>query len=1007
MKKKLLGLLLIVSMMLSIMPVTTFAEDNADISGTETVYNAVTESEQKQELTAVEKVQALIDALPDIDAITVENRTDVEEQLTTIDDEKILLTDEKRNLLDFTKYDSAINALNELDNMGGAEKPIVLESGTTNIYINPITVSEFGVTTAVYCNVYNGYNGGITEKSWGVKSTRCQKDSETGLYYIDIVEKFGQIVEGADYKIIIHTKDSNGKEHQTCEITFGIDCLGDTLTVTSEKIPHPDDSTKRANVAEWTKNSDKYGAEAYITSTGTIIGKYFPVNQPKEQIVAKYIADYAVVNATSDDGKVTTKKLESICKTLNVKQADVLEQYKKDYAKELADSTTYPNIANVETVEKLLGTYYTVTFNPNSGTLPEATSTTVTTDANGKLTSLPTPTRTGYDFLGWFSGETKWDLNRTITENMTLTAKWKDIVAPTGEIKLGTNSWKTVLNNITFGLFFKDAQEVEIIATDNSGEDVKIEYLLSDKGLSNDELANSTFTEYRGKFNIEPNNEYVIYAKLSDKTDNVTYINSNGIVLDNVVPVITGMEDGKNYCAAQTVTVTEKYADTVTVNGNSVTLDTNGQFTLSPAEVEQKIVVTDKAGNKTEITVTVNDGHTGGTADCTHKAVCTVCSEEYGEVNSVNHDFTEQVKSTDTLVSAATCQDKAVYYYTCSRCGVIEKNDTHTFEGELDSSNHAKTLGDWQSNESGHWKSYTCCPTVKSVEGKHTYEWKNENGQYWKKCNVCDHETDKKDIPEIAINGADKVCNGYDYTFTFTLPEGLNNPTAGYDCDLGSSLDVTDSGNGIYTVTVKADAYKNGYENGITNLEVIAAAETVEGYSISVSKQVEIISGHIGGTATCTEKAVCEICGDSYGALNSSNHVDPLKHTEAKSATTLAEGNIEYWHCENCGKYFSDKDANNEIQLSDTVVAKLSEKDDNKADDSKPSTDNKADNSKPSTDNKADNKKTTTENKSSDNKAVKTGDNSHMTAWITLLLASVGLLVVVGVYGRKKKDSKK
>lgn len=472
---------------------------------------------------------------------------------------------------------------------------------------------------------------------------------------------------------------------------------------------------------------------------------------------------------------------------------------------------------------------------------------------------------------------------------------------------------------------------MEIIATDNSGEDVKIKYLLSDKELSSDELAKAKFTAYTGKFNIEPNNEYVIYAKLSDKTDNVTYINSNGIVLDNVVPVITGMEDDKTYCAAQTVTVTEKYADTVTVNGN---------------------------------------------------------------------------------------QDKAVYYYTCSRCGVIEKNDTHIFEGELDSSNHAKTLGDWQSNESGHWKAYTCCPTVKSVEGKHTYEWKNENGQYWQKCNVCDHETDKKDIPEIAINGADKVCNGHDYTFTFTLPEGLRNPTAGYECGLGGQLDVTDSENGIYTVIVKADAYKRGYEDGITNLEVIAGAETAEAYPISVSKQVEILSEHIGGTATCTEKAICEICGDSYGVLNSSNHVDSLKHTEAKFATTLAEGNIEYWNCENCGKYFSDKDANNEIQLSDTVVVKLSEKDDNKADDSKPSTDNKTDNQKPSTDNKtenkkpstdnkADNKKVTTENKSSDNKAVKAGDNSYMTVWITLLLASVGLLAVVGVYGRKKKDSKK
>ena len=83
-------------------------------------------------------------------------------------------------------------------------------------------------------------------------------------------------------------------------------------------------------------------------------------------------------------------------------------------------------------------------------------------------------------------------------------------------------------------------------------------------------------------------------------------------MLDGTSPVITGIEDGKTYCEAQTVTITEKYVDTVTVNGTAVTLDATGSFTLAPADGEQKIVVTDKAGNTAEMTVTVNDGHTYG-----------------------------------------------------------------------------------------------------------------------------------------------------------------------------------------------------------------------------------------------------------------------------------------------------------------------------------------------------------------------------------------------------------
>ena len=89
-------------------------------------------------------------------------------------------------------------------------------------------------------------------------------------------------------------------------------------------------------------------------------------------------------------------------------------------------------------------------------------------------------------------------------------------------------------------------------------------------------------------------------------------------MLDGTSPVITGIENGKTYCEAQTVTVDEKYVDTVTVNGKKFTLDESGSFTLAPADGEQKIVVTDKAGNTAEMTVTVNDGHTFGAVSYTH-----------------------------------------------------------------------------------------------------------------------------------------------------------------------------------------------------------------------------------------------------------------------------------------------------------------------------------------------------------------------------------------------------
>ena len=444
---------------------------------------------------------------------------------------------------------------------------------------------------------------------------------------------------------------------------------------------------------------------------------------------------------------------------------------------------------------------YTITFDTVGG----STVASITQDYGTAIAAPADPTREGYTFIGWDKA-----IPATMpAENMIITAKWRDIAVPTGEIKIAENGWKSFLNTITFSLFFKDTQTVTVTAADNSGKAVKIEYLLSDKALSESELAGKTFTAYSAPFSINADNEYVIYAKLTDTSGNFAYINTNGIVLDATMPGISGIADGKTYCAAQTVTVTEKYIGTVKVNGTEVSLDKNSQFVLSPASGKQTIVVTDKAGNETRVTATVNDGH--------------------------------------------------------------------------------------------------------------TYEWQSENGQYWQKCKFCNHETAKKDIPTINISGADKVCRTQDYKFSFTLPEGATGAAYGYKFigfDDGPLTPTVE--NGLYSGIIKASAYP-AKEN---SFKLIVSAKTADGFAFSAEKKVAIQNEHSGGTATCKDKAICEVCGESYGKLDPNNHAN-LKHIDAKAATKTSEGNIEYWYCDGCNKYYKDAKATQEITKAQTVTAKL------------------------------------------------------------------------------------
>ena len=401
---------------------------------------------------------------------------------------------------------------------------------------------------------------------------------------------------------------------------------------------------------------------------------------------------------------------------------------------------------------------YTITFDTNGGSEIAP----ITQDYGTAITAPDNPTRKGYTFKGWDK-----KIPETMpAENITITARWKDTEKPTGEIIIGTNKWNKFLNELTFGIFFKDTQEVTINAVDNSGV-VFVSYLVTDKELSEAELNSLVFRAYEEPFSIDPNGEYIVYVMLVDENINITYLRSDRITLDNIQPVISGIENGKTYCEAQTVIVDEKYVDTVTVNGTAVTLDADGGFVLPPTNGEQKIVVTDKAGNNAEMTVTVNNGHTFGEwvsdNDGTHTRKCTV-------------DGCDAFETENCSGGNATCTEKAV----CDVCGKAY--------GEFDGTNHEGGVQEWTTRTAfNHEQKWNCCGAV--IVPSEAHEWKDgvcrECGYVClhndaDKDHICDYckktISAHEDAPTEEIKKADTV--------TAKLPDDSKSPQTGDNSNL-------------------------------------------------------------------------------------------------------------------------------------------------------------------------------------------------------------------------------
>ena len=439
---------------------------------------------------------------------------------------------------------------------------------------------------------------------------------------------------------------------------------------------------------------------------------------------------------------------------------------------------------------------YTITFDTNGGSEIAP----ITQDYGTEITAPDNPTRKGYTFKGWDK-----EIPETMpAENITITARWKDTEKPTGEIIIGTNKWNEFLNKLTFGIFFKDTQEVTINAVDNSGV-VFVSYLVTDKELSEAELNSLVFRAYEEPFSIDPNGEYIVYVMLVDENINITYLRSDRITLDNIQPVISGIENGKTYCEAQTVTVDEKYVDTVTVNGTAVTLDADGVFVLPPTNGEQKIVVTDKAGNNAEMTVTVNNGHTfgewvsdndgkhtrkctvdgcdafetencsGGNATCTEKAVCDVCGKAYGEFDGTNHEGGVQEWTTRTAFNheqkwnccGAVIVASEVHEWkdgVCRECGYVCLHNDADKDHICDYCK--KTISEHVDKDKNHICDY-CEKTISEHEDKD----KDHICDYCKKT-ISAHE----DAPTEEIKKADTV--------TAKLPGDSKSPQTGDNSNL-------------------------------------------------------------------------------------------------------------------------------------------------------------------------------------------------------------------------------
>ena len=239
------------------------------------------------------------------------------------------------------------------------------------------------------------------------------------------------------------------------------------------------------------------------------------------------------------------------------------------------------------------------------------------------LDGVEPPTRTDYDFRGWncsgksvFPGTTYAELaGDKSVQSITLTAQWAAAWYPEGEIRIDKDTAWQSFESVYFTRFYNTAQTVTISAAESGGNPVEIGYLITDEALTEAKCTKRDFTPYTEPLKLNTDGRYAVYAKLTNAVGNVTYLSSDGIVLDTTPPEINGFEDGKTYYGDRDIyaQATDENLASFSVNGSPIEVSfgspTSARFSfLLGKNCTYKFIATDKAGNVTEKTVTVYDG---------------------------------------------------------------------------------------------------------------------------------------------------------------------------------------------------------------------------------------------------------------------------------------------------------------------------------------------------------------------------------------------------------------
>ena len=344
---------------------------------------------------------------------------------------------------------------------------------------------------------------------------------------------------------------------------------------------------------------------------------------------------------------------------------------------------------------------------------------------------------------------------------------------------------------------------------------------------------------------------------------------------------------------------------------------------------------------------TETENCSGGEATCTAKAKCSTCNAEYGETNPNNHAGTLGEWQSDgnnhwkeysccgaeadrgphdwdngEVTTQPTCTNAGEKTFTCNECG---RKKTE----QIDATGHSWKQ-EWNSDETHHWHECANGCNAKDAYAEHADADKNHV------CDTCgkvlsecaddnkDHKCDYcgKTLSECADDNKDHKC---DYCGK-TLSECADTDKD-HKCDycgkvLSECADDDKDHKCDYCGKVLSECADDNKDHKCDYCGKTLSECADDNKDHKCDYCGKTISNHTGGTADCCHKAVCEICGKAYGWLDPDNHTD-LKHFPAQRATILREGNIEYWYCSGCGKYYKDAKATIEITQEDTVIPKV------------------------------------------------------------------------------------